>query len=102
MCWRNRNALFSKTQSISSLIPQGGSTFSENLDNIENFCKLFVNVVKAGELGGVLELVLSRRRVPKAQKVKNKVKSAMIYPVIVLTRGSHHGFPDGLHCPEIQ
>ena len=43
-------------------------------------------MVKAGELGGVLELVLGRLAEfqEKAQKVKNKVKAAMIYPAIVL------------------
>ncbi len=67
---------------------QGGSTFSESLaQHPRIFNKLFVNMVKAGELGGVLELVLSRLAEfqEKAQKVKNKVKSAMIYPVIVLS-----------------
>ncbi len=67
---------------------QGGSTFSESLaQHPKIFNKLFVNMVKAGELGGVLELVLSRLAEfqEKAQKVKNKVKSAMIYPVIVLS-----------------
>ncbi|MEO6873057.1 MAG: type II secretion system F family protein [Chthoniobacterales bacterium] len=66
---------------------QGGSTFSEGLaQHPRIFNKLFVNMVKAGELGGVLELVLGRLAEfqEKAQKVKNKVKSAMIYPVIVL------------------
>ncbi len=67
---------------------QGGSTFSESLgQHPKIFNKLYVNMVKAGELGGVLELVLSRLAEfqEKAQKVKNKVKSAMIYPVIVLS-----------------
>jgi type IV pilus assembly protein PilC len=67
---------------------QGGGTFSESLaQHPRIFNKLFVNMVKAGELGGVLELVLGRLAEfqEKAQKVKNKVKSAMIYPVIVLT-----------------
>jgi len=67
---------------------QGGSTFSESLAlHPKIFNKLFVNMVTAGELGGVLELVLSRLAEfqEKAQKVKNKVKSAMIYPVIVLS-----------------
>ena len=67
---------------------QGGSTFSESLaQHPKIFNKLYVNMVKAGELGGVLELVLSRLAEfqEKAQKVKNKVKAAMIYPVIVLT-----------------
>jgi type IV pilus assembly protein PilC len=40
---------------------QGGSTFSEGLaQHPKIFNKLFVNMVKAGELGGVLELVLGR------------------------------------------
>jgi type IV pilus assembly protein PilC len=67
---------------------QDGSTFSESLgQHPKIFNKLFVNMVKAGELGGVLELVLGRLAEfqEKAQRVKNKVKSAMIYPVIVLS-----------------
>jgi type IV pilus assembly protein PilC len=67
---------------------QGGSTFSESLaQHPKIFNKLFVNMVKAGELGGVLELVLGRLAEfqEKAQKVKSKVKSAMIYPAIVLS-----------------
>ena len=43
-------------------------------------------MVSAGELGGVLELVLTRLAEfqEKAQKIKNKVVAAMVYPVIVL------------------
>lgn len=66
---------------------QGGSTFSESLNaHPKIFNKLYVNMVKAGELGGVLELVLLRLAEfqEKAQKIKNKVVSAMFYPVIVL------------------
>lgn len=66
---------------------QGGSTFSESLaQHPKIFNKLYINMVKAGELGGVLELVLTRLAEfqEKAQKIANKVKSAMAYPVIVL------------------
>ncbi len=66
---------------------QGGSTFSDSLaQHPKIFNKLFVNMVKAGELGGVLEVVLVRLAEfqEKAQKVKNKVKAAMIYPLVVL------------------
>lgn len=66
---------------------QGGSTFSESLGQHPRvFSRLFVNMVKAGELGGVLEVVLNRLAEfqEKAQKLKNKVVSAMTYPVIVL------------------
>lgn len=66
---------------------QGGSTFSESLaQHPRIFNKLYINMVKAGELGGVLELVLNRLAEfqEKAQKIKNKVVSAMFYPVVVL------------------
>jgi type IV pilus assembly protein PilC len=66
---------------------QGGSTFSESLaQHPRIFNKLYVNMVKAGELGGVLEVVLNRlaEYQEKAQKLKNKIISAMVYPVIVM------------------
>jgi len=66
---------------------QSGSTFSESLaQHPRIFNKLYVNMVKAGELGGVLEIVLNRlaEYQEKAQKLKNKIVSAMVYPVIVM------------------
>jgi type IV pilus assembly protein PilC len=66
---------------------EGGSTFSEALaQHPKVFNRLFVNMVKAGELGGVLEVVLKRLAEfsEKAQKIKGKVKAAMFYPVAVL------------------
>jgi len=66
---------------------QGGSTFSESMGQHPRiFQRLYVSMVKAGEIGGVLELVLTRLAEfqEKAQKLKNKVKSAMTYPVVVL------------------
>src|SRR5205814_170937 len=66
---------------------QGGSTFSEGLaQHPRIFNDLYVNMVKAGELGGVLEVVLTRLAEfqEKAQKIKNKVVAAMVYPMIVL------------------
>jgi type IV pilus assembly protein PilC len=66
---------------------QGGSTFSEGLaQHPRLFNDLYVNMVRAGEVGGVLELVLTRLAEfqEKAQKVKNKVAAAMVYPIIVL------------------
>src|SRR5437763_2207890 len=67
---------------------QGGNTFSDALAlHPRIFNDLYVNMVKAGEIGGVLELVLNRLAEfqEKAAKIKNKVKSAMVYPVIVMT-----------------
>lgn len=66
---------------------QTGSTFSESLTQYPKvFNKLYVNMVKAGELGGVLEIVLNRlaEYQEKAQKLKNKVVAAMVYPIIVM------------------
>ena len=66
---------------------EGGSTFSEALaQHPKVFNRLFVNMVKAGELGGVLEVVLKRLAEfsEKAQKIKGKVKAALFYPVAVL------------------
>ena len=65
----------------------GGGTFSEALTAYPKiFDNLYVNMVKAGEAGGVLEVVLNRLAefAEKAQKIKNKVKGAMIYPSVVL------------------
>ena len=59
---------------------EGGSTFSEALaQHPKTFNKLFVNMVKAGELGGVLEVTLTRLAefAEKAEKIKGKVKAAL-------------------------
>lgn len=66
---------------------EGGSTFSEGLaQHPKVFNRLYVNMVKAGELGGVLEVVLTRLSefMEKAQKIKGKVIAAMFYPCAVL------------------
>jgi len=66
---------------------QSGGTFSESLaQHPQIFNNLYVNMVKAGEVGGVLELVLGRLAEfqEKAAKIKSKVLSAMVYPIIVL------------------
>ena len=65
----------------------GGATFSESLGQHPRvFDKLYVNMVKAGELGGVLELVLLRlaEYQEKAEKLKNRIVAAMVYPIIVI------------------
>ena len=77
-----KKALLTMGESVES-----GSTFSESLAlHPRIFDHLFVNMVRAGEAGGVLELVLTRLSefMEKSEKIKNKVKSAMIYPTVVL------------------
>ena len=70
-----------------SEVIEGGGTFSEGLaQHAKVFNKLFVSMVKAGELGGVLEVVLDRlaQFMEKAMRIKGKVKAAMFYPIAVL------------------
>lgn len=66
---------------------EGGSTLSEALGRFpRTFDRLFVNMVAAGETGGVLDLILARLAdfMEKIQKLKARVRSAMVYPVVVL------------------
>ncbi len=66
---------------------ESGSTFSEALaKHPKTFDKLYVSMVKAGEAGGVLDVILNRLAgfMEKSQKLRKKVKGAMIYPVAVI------------------
>src|SRR3954451_3883637 len=88
---QERDKALKKTIGNLSDAVQGGSTFSEGLaQHPRIFNDLYVNMVRAGEVGGVLELVLTRLAEfqEKAQKIKNKVVSAMVYPIIVLLLAS--------------
>jgi type IV pilus assembly protein PilC len=84
---QERNAALKKILGELATSIEGGSTFSEALaQHPKVFNKLFVNMVKAGELGGVLEVVLKRLAEfsEKAQKIKAKVKAALFYPSAVM------------------
>lgn len=66
---------------------KSGNSFSDGLaQHPKIFDRLFVNMVRAGEAGGVLDVVLSRLAgfMEKALKTKKKVKAAMVYPVVVV------------------
>ena len=66
---------------------EGGSTLSEAMARHPKcFNRLFVNMVAAGEVGGVLDIILSRVAdfMEKSQRLKSKVRSAMIYPAAVM------------------
>ena len=85
---QERDSVLKKTIDKLADSVQGGSTFSESLAQFPLiFNDLYVNMAKAGEVGGVLELVLSRLAEfqEKAAKIKNKVAAAMVYPLIVMT-----------------
>jgi type IV pilus assembly protein PilC len=85
---QERDKLMKKTIIKVADSVQSGSTFSDALAlHPRVFNDLYVNMVKAGEVGGVLELVLTRLSEfqEKAAKIKNKVAAAMVYPGIVIT-----------------
>ncbi|MCX7918681.1 MAG: type II secretion system F family protein [bacterium] len=66
---------------------EAGGNLSEGLAQFPKvFSKLYVNMVKAGEIGGVLEVVLERIAtfLENAQALKSKIRSAMMYPVMVM------------------
>ena len=65
---------------------EGGSTFSESLGKHPRvFDRLYVNLVAAGEVGGILDTILNRLAayMEKAEVLKRRVKSAMVYPISV-------------------
>jgi type IV pilus assembly protein PilC len=67
---------------------EGGGTLSDSMRNYPKaFDKLYVNMVNAGEAGGVLDLILSRLAdfMEKAAKLKKKIIGAMIYPIVVIS-----------------
>ncbi len=67
---------------------KSGSSFSDGLSQHPKvFDRLYINMIKAGEAGGVLELVLARLSgfKEKALKTKKKVQSAMVYPFVVVS-----------------
>jgi len=72
--------------SLADTIRSGGS-FSDGLsEHPRIFDRLYINMVKAGEAGGMLDTVLERlaRFMEKAERTKSKVKSAMIYPLLIV------------------
>ncbi len=84
---QERDVVLKKTINKLADSIQGGEAFSTGLaQHPAIFNNLYVNMVRAGEVGGVLELVLSRLAEfqEKAAKIKNKVAAAMVYPVIVM------------------
>lgn len=65
-----------------------GNKFSDGLgQHPKVFDTLYVNMARAGEAGGVLDVVLDRVATfqEKSQKIKGKIKSAMIYPCVIMT-----------------
>lgn len=67
---------------------EGGSSLSESMAKYPRaFDKLFVKMVNAGEIGGVLDLILQRLSefMEKSERLKRKIKGALVYPIVVVT-----------------
>ncbi len=92
---QSENAALRKAVSDIKVQVEGGATFSDALRRHPKvFDDLYVNMVHAGEVGGLLDTILGRlsKHIEKAMKLKAQIKSAMVYPsaicgiaVIVIT-----------------
>jgi type IV pilus assembly protein PilC len=84
---QQENAEFKKVLVDVKTSVEGGSTFADALKkHPKTFDSLFVNLVAAGEVGGILDTILNRLSafMEKNEKLKRKVKGAMTYPVVVI------------------
>ncbi len=84
---QEKNTALKKTVAALAEAVEGGSTLSEAMQQHPRvFDRLYVNMIRAGEAGGVMEVVLTRLAEfsEKAQKIRGKVIAASVYPVIVL------------------
>ena len=85
---QQENKTFKRVLSAVKSDVEGGSTFADSLKKHPKvFDELFVNLVHAGETGGILDTILRRLSVflEKSEALKRKVKGAMVYPAVVVT-----------------
>src|SRR5258708_25409506 len=84
---QQENKVFQKVLTGTRASVEGGSTISASMRQYEKvFDALYVNLVEAGETGGILDTILQRLStyIEKNVKLKRAVKSAMVYPIAVL------------------
>lgn len=80
---QSENAALRKAVGEIKVQVEGGATFSDALKKHPKvFDDLYVNMVHAGEVGGLLDTILGRlsKHIEKAMKLKGQIKSAMVYP----------------------
>jgi type IV pilus assembly protein PilC len=85
---QQENKVFQKVLTGTRASVEGGSTLSAAMRQYEKvFDPLYVNLVEAGETGGILDTILQRLStyIEKNVKLKRAVKSAMVYPIAVLS-----------------
>jgi type IV pilus assembly protein PilC len=81
------NPQFRKELTVIKETVEGGATFADALRKFpKTFDELYINLVSAGEIGGILDTILNRLAayIEKNQKLKGQVKGAMTYPAVVL------------------
>jgi len=84
---QSENKVFGKAIGDVKLDVEGGSNFADALRKKPKvFDELYVNMVHAGEVGGMLDTILVRLAVhmEKAMKLKSQIKSAMVYPAAII------------------
>lgn len=84
---QSENAALRKSVGEIKVQVEGGSTFSDALHRHPKiFDDLYVNMVHAGEVGGLLDTILGRlsKHIEKAMKLKGQIKSAMVYPAAIV------------------
>jgi len=84
---QSENAALRKSVGEIRVHVEGGSTFSDALrKHPKIFDDLYVNMVHAGEVGGLLDTILARlsKHIEKAMKLKGQIKSAMVYPASIV------------------
>jgi type IV pilus assembly protein PilC len=84
---QNENATFKQViRTVKSDVEQGSSFADALRKHPKPFDDLYVNLVHAGEVGGILDTILNRLAVylEKAEALRRKVKGAMVYPTVVL------------------
>jgi type IV pilus assembly protein PilC len=85
---QNENPAFARMLKQVKADVEGGNTFSDSLaKHPKVFDHLFCNLVRAGEIGGILDTILGRLAayIEKNAKLKRQVKSALTYPIGVLS-----------------
>lgn len=84
-----KNPVLKKTIRAVATEVAEGKTIAESMVKQKGFDRLYCNLVKAGEAGGILDVILNKlaEHLDKQEKIKAQIKSAMTYPVIVLSVG---------------
>src|SRR6266699_409708 len=85
---QQENKMFQKVLTGTRASVEGGTTLSAAMRQYEKvFDALYVNLVEAGETGGILDTILQRLStyIEKNVKLKRAVKSALVYPVAVIS-----------------